>query len=64
MTDNNIVVQAWAGPIKDGDTLVLGFTGRIDPIQARVIRERFAELLPGVQVVVLDNVAHIAVYRP
>jgi hypothetical protein len=64
LTDKAMVVQAWAGPIQDGDTVILGFTGRIDPIQARHIRERFGELLPGVQVVVLDNVAHVAVYRP
>lgn len=58
------VVKAWAGPIEPGDTLILGFTGRVDPNEARYIREQFVQCCPGVTVVVLDNVAQVAVYRP
>lgn len=59
-----VPVQAWAGPIQAGDTLILGFTGRVRPEDARYTRERLTELLPDITVVVLDNVAQIAVYRP
>lgn len=61
---NTVHVQAWAGPIQAGDTLILGFTGRVRPEDARYTRERLAELLPDITVVVLDNVAQIVVYRP
>jgi len=63
LTEPNIVVHG-AGPIRSGDTLVIGFTNTVPPTEARRIRERFGELLPGVTVVVLDHVAQLAVYRP
>jgi hypothetical protein len=59
-----VPVQAWSGPIQPGDTLILGFTGRVPPSESKYLRDRFLEMLPDVTVVVLDNVAQIAVYRP
>ncbi|MGH3985870.1 MAG: hypothetical protein ACRDTZ_00950 [Pseudonocardiaceae bacterium] len=56
-------VQAW-GPVQPGDTIILGFQGRISPQDARRVGERFEELIPDVTIIVLDNVADIAVYRP
>jgi len=64
VAEKNVVVQAWAGPIRAGDTLIIGFTGRCTTQDAALVRERFADLAPGVIVVVLDNVAQLAVYRP
>jgi hypothetical protein len=64
LNDKNVVVQAWAGPVRPGDTLILGFTGHINMAEAQRVRERFAELLPGVTVVVLDQVTQVVVYRP
>lgn len=61
---NSVHVQAWAGPIQPGDTLILGFSNRVQPSESRYLKERFLEFLPGVTVVVLDNVAQVAVYRP
>jgi hypothetical protein len=64
VNDKNVVVQAWAGPVRPGDTLILGFTGHLNLAEAQRVRERFAELLPGVVVVVLDQLAQVVVYRP
>lgn len=64
MVEPATVVQSWTGPIQHGDTLVLGFRGKLTQEQAVQVRDRFADLLPGVAVVMLDDVAQIAVYRP
>jgi hypothetical protein len=54
---------SWASPIRPGDTLIVGFTGHITMAEADRVRDRLSELAPDVTVVVMDNVAALAVYR-
>lgn len=50
--------------VRPGDRLVLGFANGLDPQQAKDIRQRVSELLPGVEAVILVGATHLAVYQP
>lgn len=65
MTTDDItaVPASWIAPIQPGDTLIIGFTNRVSPAEGSRIRERFGEVTPDVTVVIMDNVAALAVYR-
>lgn len=54
---------SWASPIRPGDTLIVGFTGKVTHAEAAQVRERLSEVAPDVTVVVMDNVGALAVYR-
>lgn len=54
--------NAWV--VSPGDRLVLGYAAKIDQATADVIMARFAEKLPGVEVVIADGITAMAVYKP
>ena len=47
--------------IKPGESLVLSFNMRLNNMQAHDIMSRLRELLPGVNVAVVDNSAYLSV---
>jgi hypothetical protein len=54
--DNAVVVRP-------GDKLVLGYEKRLSVQEADAITGHFAARLPGVEIVLVDQIAHMAVYR-
>lgn len=50
--------------VRPGETLVLRYGQQISPDQAATIRERLAERLPGVSVVVIGACDQLLVYMP
>jgi len=50
--------------IKPGGALVVGLKRRIDMAEAARIKDHIEESLPGVNVVILDGIDHMAVYAP
>lgn len=50
--------------IRPGDKLVLGYEKRLSVQEADAIIGHFAAKLPGVEIVLVDQIAHMAVYRP
>ena len=50
--------------IRPGDTLVLSFGRYIDAEECKRVSLQMAAELPGVHVTVIDQVTHMAVYRP
>ena len=50
--------------VRPGDTLVLSFGRYIDAEECERVSLQVAAELPGVRVTVIDQVAHMAVYRP
>lgn len=54
--DNAVVVRP-------GDKLVLAYADSLDADTARTIKERVAELLPGVEAVLIDGPVNVIVYR-
>lgn len=62
--ENTAMPTSWAAPIRPGDTLIIGFTGKVTQAEAKQVRERLGELAPAVTVVVMDSLAALAVYRP
>jgi hypothetical protein len=61
--DNVALPTSWASPVRPGDTLIIGFTGKVTQAEAQQVRERLSEVAPDVTVVVMDNVGALAVYR-
>lgn len=53
--------SAWV--VRPGDKLVLGFARRLNMAEVDKIRERFALMLPGVEVILADGITGMAVYR-
>jgi hypothetical protein len=62
-TTTTAALTSWATPIRPGDTLVIGFTGRVSQVEAKRVRDRFQEVAPDVTVIVLDDVSALAVCR-
>lgn len=54
--------NAWL--IRPGDKLVIGFGSTLDQEAVDQIRERIGGQLPGVEIVVIDQVAAMTAYRP
>jgi hypothetical protein len=55
--------NAWV--VRPGDKLVLGYSRSvISEHDAAMLRERIAERLPGVDLVIITDVTHMAVYKP
>jgi hypothetical protein len=54
--------NAWL--VRPGDKLVLGFAYCVGAAEAADIAAKVSAELPGVDVTVIDNLAHMAVYRP
>jgi len=54
--------NAWV--VRPGDKLVLGFSDPVSQADMQMIRERVGGKLPGVEIVVIDTLAHMAVYQP
>ena len=50
--------------IRPGDKLVLGYAMPLSAYHADVIKARFAEILPDVEIVLVDQITSMAVYRP
>jgi hypothetical protein len=53
----------WAVTVRPGDTLVLGFSGDLTPLDIARAREVFAERCPGVNVVFAAGVDSMVVQR-
>jgi hypothetical protein len=53
-----------AGPMRPGDTLVVGLVPQLTMLEVERVRARFEQVLPDIKVVVLDQVANLLVYRP
>lgn len=50
--------------VRPGDTLIVSTSDQLKMGVADLVREQLASELPGVHVVVLDNVNPLVVYRP
>lgn len=49
---------------EDHPLLVIGYRQRIDMATADTIRNHFAATLPGVEIVIVDDITSMVVYRP
>lgn len=56
-------LAAQAAVIRPGDHLLLGFARHVSPDEARRISETVGGLLGGLDVTVIDQLSHMAVYR-
>lgn len=52
-----------AAVVRPGDKLIVGMSRHIGMADAHALKDRFAEVLPGVEVLVVDSVSALAVYR-
>jgi hypothetical protein len=50
--------------VQPGDKLVLGFRKPLGMAEVDRIKQRVAENLPGVEVVIVDDITGMAVYKP
>lgn len=50
--------------VHPGDTLIVGFASRLTMQQVDQVTHRLGGRIPGVDVIVLDQVRQLAVYRP
>ncbi|MGH3190005.1 MAG: hypothetical protein ACRDOL_22620 [Streptosporangiaceae bacterium] len=64
MTAGEFPAASSAAVIRPGDTLILGFSRHLERDECESISERASAELPGVVVAVIDQLAHMAVYRP
>jgi hypothetical protein len=56
------LTNAWV--VQPGDKLVLAYAHRVSPADADAIKQYCAQKLPGVEIVIVDGLAHMAVYKP
>jgi hypothetical protein len=50
--------------VRPGDTLIVGFRPGLSLDHCKAIKEQAEQELPGVRIVVMDQVAAMTVYRP
>lgn len=50
--------------MRPGDKLVLGYAHPVSDADAATIKSKVAEKLPGVEIVIISAITHMAVYEP
>lgn len=55
------LASAWT--VSPGDKLIVGFSRTLNLAQVDTILARFRLMLPDVEVVIVDGITHMAVYR-
>lgn len=60
----DVTTEFQGATIRPGDKLIVAFHDRVNMSEYEEIKGKLASHLPGIEVVVLDGVSGMAIYRP
>lgn len=53
-----------AAIVRPGDNLILGFNRSIAEEECAMLRDKLSTLIPGIKIIVIDNVSSMVVHKP